>query len=192
MTNTIAVSANDVSQYGCPYCGYRSGFTYVSSNGTSVIICGECEGHYALLAEGLKRSGIGFDGFFPELARHPRFGIPKHGNPDYNPGQGGEYFNSRGVGLDMTPGCFICGGQEGMYHNIAAFVTTKESGERVVGMFRFGAYLDYRPHEPDRVQVKIGACDSHLGHLQLLEQAVQRNGAVINPEIILWTITAAL
>lgn len=56
-----------------------------------------------------------------------------------------------------------------MLNNIAAFVQCKEAGERVVRMFKKGARLDYRDHEPDRVQVKIGACDTHLPNLVRLE-----------------------
>ncbi len=45
--------------------------------------------------------------------------------------------------------------------NIAAFVTSKEEGEEVVRWFGDGAYLDFRPSEPNWIQVKIGACEKH-------------------------------
>ena len=93
---------------------------------------------------------------------------------DIRPGSGGEFFSSRGIGYD-TCACFICGATdrtgEGytFVNNIAAFVRTKEAGQRVVAMFKRGARLDYRAFEPNWIQVKIGACDKHLVNLQLLE-----------------------
>ncbi len=45
-------------------------------------------------------------------------------------------------------------------------------------MFPSGAQLDYRDYEPDRVQVKIGACDEHLGNLQRLDLATATDGVI--------------
>lgn len=104
------------------------------------------------------------------VGQHPREGIPKHGRPDQRPEGGGDYFRSRGVGMDHTPGCFVCGGAPGFYSNIAAFVQCRAAGERVVAMFTQGARLDYREFEPDRIQVKIGACEEHLPNLRVLDQ----------------------
>ena len=56
-----------------------------------------------------------------------------------------------------------------MLNNIAAFVQGKTAGERVVAMFKTGARLDYRDYEPDRVQVKIGACNRHKANLERLD-----------------------
>ena len=42
-------------------------------------------------------------------------------------------------------------------------------------MFQHGAMLDYREHEPDYVQVKVGACDQHLPALQLLHEACRED-----------------
>jgi hypothetical protein len=79
----------------------------------------------------------------------------------------------RGIGKDWTPGCFLCPLSEAgpLYHNIAAFVATREDGERIVRWFGHGARLDYRPAEPQWIQVKVGACDRHLPELR--ELAVQ-------------------
>ena len=101
----------------------------------------------------------------------------------------GEYFGVRfdgAIGLDMTPGCFVCG--EGVdsknYHkNISGFVTSKESGERVVGMFEHGARLDYREREPNWIQVKIGSCDTHAENLSNMAQLIMI-GRRITPEIV--------
>jgi hypothetical protein len=153
----------------------------ISGGGSASWQCGGCGKDSVYVAEGIIRSTIGIglsDGtvFYPKVSRHPRFGIPSHGAPDKQPVEGGEFFRSRGIGLDSCL-CFVCGtndrtgeGVEGhtMLHNIAAFVACRESGERVVAMFQQGAKLDYREYEPDYVQVKIGACDKHLLALQFL------------------------
>ena len=78
-------------------------------------------------------------------------------------------FGVRGIGSDNTPGCFICGGEQGLYSNIAAFVESKADGEKVVRMFEYGARLDFRSREPDWIQVKIGACKKHTINLERLE-----------------------
>lgn len=172
----IAVSFKEVEQFGCPHCGYRSGYSPISVSGTSVVIvCGECGKSFAALADGVTKSSIGFGDFYPELQAHPRQGIPSHGKPDKRTEGGGEFFSSRGIGLDSCT-CFVCkthdrdGQGHTMLNNIAAFVQTKEAGERVVVMFPQGARLDYREHEPDRIQVKIGACNAHLPNLQKLDE----------------------
>jgi len=171
----IAVSLDSVKESGCPYCGYRSGTTPISGGGTAIFTCGECGKTCAILTEGVTKSRIGFGDYYPELQEHPRKGIPSHGTPDKRPDGGGEFFHSRGIGLDSC-NCFVCGTdirdkKANMYlNNIAAFVQCKEAGERVVAMFKRGARLDYRDFEPDRVQVKIGACDKHLPNLQRLDE----------------------
>ena len=87
-------------------------------------------------------------------------------------------FGSRGIGLDICPCCFVCGTKirddeaaargNDYLHNIAAFVDTKEEGEKIVNMFVRGAYLDWRKSEPEWIQVKVGACTQHLPNLQKL------------------------
>ncbi|MBP9801450.1 MAG: hypothetical protein KBC83_02150 [Candidatus Moranbacteria bacterium] len=188
----LAVVHTEVTEFGCPYCGFRSGSSTIQAGGAAMWSCGECSKTSVILAEGKHRSTIGlgtkYGIAYPKLRVHPRRGIPAHGTADRRPDGGGEYFRSRGIGMETTPGCFVCGGERALYHNIAAFVQTKEAGERVVGMFAHGARLDYRSHEPDRVQVKIGACHGHLANLECLDRLVE--GGVITTEIILSTITA--
>lgn len=170
----IAISGEEAKQYGCPYCGYRSGSPPISDRGTSVVFCGECDRSFAVLASGVTKSTIGFGDEYPELQPHPRKGTPAHGKSDKKPEGGGEFFHSRGIGLDWVP-CFVCGTEDrdGKGHNalnnIAAFVQCKAAGERVVDMFAQGARLVYREREPDRVQVKIGACDQHKPNLERLD-----------------------
>jgi hypothetical protein len=173
----IAVSASEFNEFGCPHCGYRSCYSHVSSGGASLASC-ECGKSFIVLADGVRRSSIGIgngneETVYPELQSHPRKGIPKHGAPDKRPRGEGEFFYSRGIGTDHTPGCFVCGGKDKMHHNIAAFVKCKEAGERVVAMFSKGARLDYREHEPDRVQVKIGSCNNHRSNLEKLAAATK-------------------
>lgn len=103
-------------------------------------------------------------------------------NTTNKPDSEGDLFRSRGIGLDWTPGCFICGGKKRLLNNIAAFVQNKEAGKRVVGMFSQGAWLDYRDFEPDRVQVKIGACNTHLPNLEKLHE-LTRDGFITSVRI---------
>ncbi len=181
-----AVAIAELNLFGCPHCGFRSGSASLQARGAAVWSCGECGRTSVLLSEGLRRSPIGlgtaYGTAYPRLRNHPRRGIPAHGTADQQPNGGGEYFSSRGIGMDTTPGCFACGGKSDLYHNIAAFVRTREAGERVVGMFKCGARLDYRPRSPDRVQVKIGACHGHLVNLERLDQLVQ--GGVITQDVV--------
>lgn len=180
-SSVVAVSAIEHNQFGCPYCGYRSGRTLASSGGSAVWRCGseDCGKTSCILSGGVTRSFIDFDDFFrPELQAHPRRGIPSHGRSDKRPDGGGEFFRPRGLGGDITPGCFVCGGEERRYHNIAAFVQCREAGERVVAMFSQGARLDYRDFEPDRVQVKIGACNRHIANLEKLYGLTQSSRVI--------------
>jgi len=178
----VAISAADLQKFGCPYCGYRSGYSPISGHGAAAWDCGECGRTCCILGEGNTKSSIGFGSFYPELQDHPRHGIPKRGRADKQPDCGGEFFRSRGIGLDITPGCFVCGGDKRLLNNIAAFVQCKEAGVRVVNMFQQGARLDYRDFEPDRVQVKVGACNAHLPNLRRLDE-LTRDGVITSVHI---------
>ncbi len=187
----IAVSSREVQEFGCPYCGYRSASQSLAGHGAALLRCGECNRGFVALADGITRSPIGFGGgrcleeaTYPELQDHPRRGTLAHGRPDERPDDGGEFFSSRGIGFDQTPGCFVCGGTDGLRHNIAAFVQCKAAGERVVAMFAHGARLDYREHEPDRVQVKVGACDAHKTRLEHLHALTRDANGVITDAMV--------
>ena len=82
-------------------------------------------------------------------------------------------FDSRGQGSDWVD-CMICG-KSGLNHNIAAFVHSKEEGQQIVQWFSkyHKQYLDYRPSEPRRIQVKIGLCDEHKDFFDLIGEFVQ-------------------
>lgn len=162
------VSISDVSRWGCPYCGYRSISTPMSGAGVALARCGDCAKGFVILADNLQEIPEQWSSNnFPKLSAHPREGIASHGRPDERPDEG-EHFFSRGIGSDSTPGCFVCGGPEGLHSNISGFVQCREAGERVVKLVGQGVWMDYREHSPDRIQVKIGACKGHLPHLQNL------------------------
>lgn len=170
----IAVASSEVQQWGCPYCGYRSGSSMISGGGAAVIVCGECRDTYIALADGIIESPISAGDSTPTLEPHPRRGTPSLGRPDKQPEGGGEFFHSRGIGKDWCQ-CFVCGANENGHNvvdNIAAFVQCKEAGERVVAMFEGRARLDFRKHEPDYVQVKIGVCTKHKRNLRRLDELV--------------------
>lgn len=184
----VAVSGEEVCEYGCPYCGYQSGYSPISGGGTAIVVCGECARGFAVLAAGVTKSTIGFGDLYLECQPHPRKGISKHGKPDKKPEGGGEFFYSRGIGMDSTS-CFMCpGSRTTMRENIAAFVQCKAAGERVAEMFKNIAHgdvrLDYREYEPDRVQVKLGACADHLACLKELDRLVQESGGIITTNIL--------
>jgi hypothetical protein len=94
-------------------------------------------------------------------------------------------FRPRGIGLDMCPGCFVCGTQyrdgdlaHTYLNNIAAFVASKEEGEQIVQWFDGKARLDFREREPDWIQVKVGACDDHKHTLEDLDKKTRTYGLI--------------
>jgi len=163
----IAVSASNFKQYGCVHCGCEYCYgTVISGGGSHPVKCGECDGFFVVLSDGVKESCIGFGSppIYPNLQEHPRKGIPSHPyvRPDNPPENGGEWFSSRGVGYDL-----------------AGFVKCKAAGERVVEMFKkvLGkepkTFLDYRKHEPNWIQVKVQKEDVDLDKLHnLLEDGI--------------------
>ena len=85
-----------------------------------------------------------------------------------------ENYHPRGLGVNWHP-CYICnqGGRTSVQTDMAAFVDNKEAGERIIAMYdRLGlhAVLDYRPTEPNWVQVKVGACKKHTSNLKKLSE----------------------
>ena len=168
----VAVNWRDVRAWGCPYCGRH---THVHSNeylGSSLLICNGCGKGFVMLGDGITKSQIGVGSgdniSYPAMVDHPRAGMPPLPRPDIHP----EYFSSRGIGSEFGTACFVCGqGGNTLYSNIAAFVKSKEAGQRVVEMFdNVGVRLDYREFEPDWIQVKIMACKDHLVNLEKLDE----------------------
>jgi len=97
-----------------------------------------------------------------------------------------EFFNSRGIGSDSIAMDFITGDPiEGpIAANIAAYVRSKKAGEHIVDMFQGRARLDYREHEPNYIQVKVGVNVENTGALQLLHLMTQAAHCFINKDLI--------
>lgn len=103
-------------------------------------------------------------------------------------------FMPRGIGYDVCPGCFVCGAKKRnetsneYLNNIAAFVASKAQGEEIVTWFSnglgTGARLDFRQHEPNWIQVKVGACDIHLPQLQKLYEMTAVYGVIRKQDIL--------
>lgn len=153
MSGNIAISWSEFDKFGCVKCGCEYCFsTGVQGGGTSPVKCGQCDEVFIILADGLDKSRIGFGSpaFYPELQKHPRQGRPKHEyiRPDVKPDGGGEYWQPRGVGYDLS-----------------GFVKCKQAGERIIEMVKKvinktpKTWLDYREREPNWIQVKIQAED---------------------------------
>lgn len=89
-----------------------------------------------------------------------------------------EVWKPRGIGSDYGLRCFVTGAERDLMPNISGFVTSKESGERVVAMFGGLARLDFRPSEPNWIQVKVGALPEHMSALQDLYRYAVISGRV--------------
>lgn len=86
-------------------------------------------------------------------------------------------WHSRGIGLDVTPGCFVCGAEwrsaeaeadgNQYLNNIAAHVTKKNEAASLA-CFERGARMGYFHGDRDAPQIKVGSCDKHLPALEQL------------------------
>lgn len=99
-------------------------------------------------------------------------------------------FVPRGIGQNWIP-CFVCGREnsrkkdnQSVNNDLAGYVQSKESGEKILKMFAKKVKLDYREHDPNYVQVKIGACNDHLRNLKLLRDLIIEHGNVISQSLI--------
>jgi hypothetical protein len=102
-----------------------------------------------------------------------------------------EHWAPRGIGTESGLPCFVTGERPefpGFTPNISGFVNSKEAGERVVEMFDGLARLDFRPHEPQWIQVKVGALQEHAAVLNLLMEKVIKAGNRISRNMIQETI----
>lgn len=206
----LAVRFSDFEKWGCVNCGceycYRDS---VYSTSSAILICGECKTKFMVLDDAITISNMGigkkyYDGVvisekemaddhtsyekgiaiekgdfvYPIVGFHPREGILTHELhvPDVRPEDGvGEFCIPRGVGYDL-----------------ACFVKSRESGNRIVSMFSdveenhpqdaFHAFLDYREKEPLWIQVKI-QYPSQIRAL-LLEKLIKENNNIITLSII--------
>jgi hypothetical protein len=78
-------------------------------------------------------------------------------------------WSSRGVGCDSTPGCFVCGGRDGLYSNICAWIH-KTDEQRALDCFARGARMGYYHGDMAVPQIKVGACARHLKALEHLSE----------------------
>lgn len=88
-------------------------------------------------------------------------------------------WRSRGIGLDKTPGCFVCGATvrnadaakrgDDYLNNIAAFVA-KEDEEAILGCFERGARMAHYHSDRNAPQIKVGACDQHVKVLERISE----------------------
>ncbi len=184
----IAVSASDHHLYGCPHCGYHSGYIIQSDHGTVGWRCTnkDCEKICCILVDGVKISSLNFrylDGsyYYPNLQAHPRSDTPCYDNPDLRPETGGEFFHAASrFYFDVCP-CFICGTKDrdgigrASLNAIIAKVQCVDAAHRIVKMVGRGARPVYRRSAPDKVQVRIAACDAHLPNLQKLYDSLRDN-----------------
>ena len=180
----IAISANDKDNYGCPFCGCDTAtLGHMYGSGTFPVMCSECKKKYVILANEVSKSTFGFGTNekdengetiyeFPELSEHPRKGIPSHKyvpedvKPEY-----GDYCRPRGVGYDL-----------------ACFVETKMAGERITAMVNeykgqgISCRLDYRPHEPNWIQVKFSTKEKIREYF--LNDKLRENDNIITKELV--------
>lgn len=111
----------------------------------------------------------------------------------------------RGLGSNWLK-CFVCGSVNGgelepdgahyrgvCQADMAAYVENEVQGKAVVDLFQqfaFAAWLDFRPNENKGTQVKIGACETHLEQLRLIERMAYENNGI--DSIVLETVRATI
>lgn len=182
----LSILYSDFKQFGCPNCGCDSAKgSCASGEGLSSATCRHCGLHFELRAPQVSMiceyAGYPED---PENPRseyvmeqairipHPRAGIPSwHWMPKDERPKEGEYWNSRGVGYDLS-----------------GFVRTKKAGERILAMVHevlgtteCKTFLDYRQSEPTWIQFKF---QKEEFDLDMLDALSRENGGVITKEII--------
>ncbi len=99
-----------------------------------------------------------------------------------------EYWHTRGIGSDWNLTCLATGEQQRLMPNISGFVHSREAGERVVMLFGGRARLDFRPSEPNWIQVKVGAVEQHKDVLGRLGAASYACGGMIDADVIAWAV----
>lgn len=93
-------------------------------------------------------------------------------------------WHMRGIGREGGL-CIITGEDISLGYNLSGFVKTREDGELIVDLFKGLVKLDYRPHDPNWIQVKV-IVDTQ-GEEYILEElnaVVKINGDFIRPSQI--------
>lgn len=180
----IAISYDEYEKYGCPSCGCDS------AKPGGFVVCGEQDGtcrHCGLrfylmpngrkftdtkISNGRKDENGEFIMESPKWIHHPRLGTPKwhYELPDIKPETGGEFWNPRGIGYDLS-----------------GFVKCKQAGERLLETVKTvlnkenpETWLDYREREPFWIQFKFSGTEFDLEKLYNLTKDTQ----IITEEII--------
>ncbi len=98
------------------------------------------------------------------------------------------FFRSRGIGSEYGLTCLVTGEQKGLMDNISAFVVSRLEGERAVRMLKGRPFLDYRPHEPDWIQVKVGVIHEHRLVLTRLHEGTTALNGILTPQLLKWAL----
>lgn len=180
----LAIRAKQCAKYGCPNCGCDYNFAdSMYRSDQPGITCGHCGLHYQILGEKstpsvkfntgrVDANGKEIMEYATLLEKHPRFGTPKwHWEaPDEKPDEG-EYFTPRHIGYDL-----------------AGFIKSKKSGERLLGMVKetlhkdeVESWLDFRDSEPNYIQFKFQKSEFNLEELSRL---VRANNKIITRAIL--------
>ena len=99
-----------------------------------------------------------------------------------------EFWRARGVGSNGGWKSLVTGEFVEFGPDISGFVSSKEAGERIVDLLDGRAYLDFRPFEPNWIQVKLIVEKEHRGVLQRLYDANLVCEGMIRPRTIAWAI----
>lgn len=92
------------------------------------------------------------------------------------------YWNPRGIGSNWNIPDLRTGECDGKLHpDCSGFVKSKSDGEKAVRIFGHNAFLDYRPSEPNWVQVKVSCDEKTLG---ILYELVRANNQIVTRAIV--------
>lgn len=78
----------------------------------------------------------------------------------------------------------LSGEEVGCGDDVSGFVESKEQGEALVAMIGHGARLDFRPSEPNWIQVKMVVEFGYKPYLENFIDAVAANGNMVTPELV--------
>lgn len=179
----VAITSEDQSRYGCPYCSFDKYAVFQKGAGQRVCLCGACQKRYVVADDSSVRITFSFGetGYYPELIKHPKSISSIYKEEESRPVYG-EYFTPNGIVHDWIKGCFVCNtGKEMLRPTLVGYVKSKEAGQRVVYMHYLGfKYNEIRGGELH--EVEIGVCDHHLRCLEALKILVE--DGVINRQRI--------
>lgn len=172
----LSILYSEVKKYGCPNCGCDSMAGGNNSYyGITTCRCRHCKLYFEIRPEdsvvvnkpqySVRKKDISnpqsSDYIMEEAIEisHPRIGKDKwHWEPEDIKPVEGEYWNSRGIGYDLS-----------------GFVKTKKAGERllkmvqdILGTTECKTYLDYRESEPNWIQFKFKKEEFDLEKLETL------------------------